>query len=186
MLQNTKELYGNKIAALDGEVGRVKDFYFDDQTGTVRYLVADTGSWLRGRLVLLAPPVFGKLDQYENTLHIKLTKKQIEDSPPVDSHHWQSALALTGHAIQTVDGAIGHVSGLMVDDRSWTIRDLVVEAGHWYAGKQILISTIKLERISNAESKVYVNLTRADIRQTVENGAARAGGDNRGMEKLIG
>jgi sporulation protein YlmC with PRC-barrel domain len=240
MLQNTKELYGNKLAALDGEVGRVKDFYFDDRTGAVRYLVADTGSWLTGRLVLLSPHAFGKLDQYENTLHIKLTKKQIENSPPVDSHrpvsrqyeieyyryygwpaywpedqtwgmgshlvivppppdpaarqsrpsvagrHLQSAQALTGYAIQTVDGAIGQVTGLKVDDRSWTIRDLVVETGHWYAGKQILISTVKVERISYDESKVYVNLTKADIQQTVENGVARAGGDSHGMEKLIG
>jgi hypothetical protein len=28
MLQNTKELYGKKLAALDGEIGHVKDFYF--------------------------------------------------------------------------------------------------------------------------------------------------------------
>jgi sporulation protein YlmC with PRC-barrel domain len=240
MLQNTKELYGNRIAALDGEVGRVKDFYFDDKTGTVRYLVADTGSWLTGRLVLLSPHAFGKLDQYENTLHIKLTKKQIENSPPVDSHrpvsreyeidyyryygwpaywpddqtwgmgshlvivppppkstghqaqpsyasrHLQSAQALTGYAIQTVDGAIGQVSGLMVDDRSWMIRDLVVEAGHWYAGKQILISKIKVERISYEEAKVYVNLTKADVQQIVANGACRTGDENQGMEKLIG
>ena len=46
-LQNTKELYGNKLAALDGDIGHVKDFYFDDKNWVVRYLVADTGSWLR-------------------------------------------------------------------------------------------------------------------------------------------
>jgi expansin (peptidoglycan-binding protein) len=74
----------------------------------------------------------------------------------------------------------------MVDDRSWLIRDLVVEAGHWYAGKQILISRIKVERISYEESKVYVNLTKADIQQTVATGAARPGGEDHGMEKLIG
>ncbi|MES1194358.1 MAG: PRC-barrel domain-containing protein, partial [Opitutus sp.] len=55
MLQNIKELYGSKLAASDGEIGHVKDFYFDDHTWVVRYVVADTGTWLSGRLVLLSP-----------------------------------------------------------------------------------------------------------------------------------
>ena len=36
MLQNIKELYGDKLTALDGEIGRVKDFYFDDKTWVIR------------------------------------------------------------------------------------------------------------------------------------------------------
>lgn len=55
MLHSMKQLYGYKLGALDGAVGHVKDFYFDDRTWTVRYAVADTGSWIRGRLVLLSP-----------------------------------------------------------------------------------------------------------------------------------
>ena len=53
MLQNIKNLYGDKLAALDGDIGHLKDFYFDDESWAIRYLVADTGSWLTGRLVLL-------------------------------------------------------------------------------------------------------------------------------------
>ena len=86
MLHNLKELYGNKLAALDGNIGHVRDFYFDDKTWVIRYVVADTGSWLAGRLVLLSPHAFGKLDPHEKTLHVKLHKKQIENSPSIDSH----------------------------------------------------------------------------------------------------
>ena len=86
MLQNIKELYGDKLTALDGEIGRVKDFYFDDKTWVIRYLVADTGSWLTGRQVLLSPHAFGKLDLQEKILHLKLHKQQIESSPPIESH----------------------------------------------------------------------------------------------------
>jgi len=49
-------LYGDKLAASDGEIGQVKDFYFDDQNWVMRYLVVDTGSWLSGRKVLISPP----------------------------------------------------------------------------------------------------------------------------------
>jgi hypothetical protein len=31
MLQDIKHLYGKKLGATDGDIGHVKDFYFDDQ-----------------------------------------------------------------------------------------------------------------------------------------------------------
>jgi hypothetical protein len=44
--QGCKDLRGYTIQAADGGIGKVDDFYFDDQTWTVRYLVAETGKWL--------------------------------------------------------------------------------------------------------------------------------------------
>ena len=49
MLRRAKDLNGYKLDARDGEIGKVKEFYFDDHSWTVRYLVADTGGWLSGR-----------------------------------------------------------------------------------------------------------------------------------------
>jgi hypothetical protein len=86
MLRSIKELYGNKLGASDGEIGHVKDFYFDDQNWTVRYLVADTGTWLPGRQVLLSPYSLGRLDQAEKVLRVNLIRKQIESSPLMESH----------------------------------------------------------------------------------------------------
>jgi len=86
MLQSIKKLYGVKLSASDGEIGHVKDFYFEDQNWAVRYLVADTGSWLPGRKVLLSPHAFGRLDPAGKLLPVNLTRKQIEDSPSIDTH----------------------------------------------------------------------------------------------------
>jgi hypothetical protein len=67
-----------------------------------------------------------------------------------------------------------------MDNRSWAIRDLAVEAGPWYAGKEILISSCEVTRISHEESKVFVKLTKADIQRTGEAELVRAGsGDAR-------
>jgi hypothetical protein len=240
-VQSTKDIYGHKLAALDGDIGHVKDFYFDDETWVIRYLVADTGSWLPGRLVLLSPYAFGALDQDAKTLHVKLQKLQIENSPSIDSHrpvsrqweveyygyygwpsywegdsmwglggypaalpptkeevevrrqyrhrddkHLRSAQAVTGYHIETAEGTIGKVTGFLVDDRSWEICDLVVEAGHWYSGKRILISPRKVKKISYEESKVYVDLSKADIQQTVENDHARTSAQDRGVGPCCG
>jgi uncharacterized protein YrrD len=81
-----EELYEIKLAASDGQIGHIKDFYFDDQRWAVRYLVVETGSWLTGRLVLISPHAFGQLDRDSKTLSVNLTRKQIENSPSIDSH----------------------------------------------------------------------------------------------------
>jgi hypothetical protein len=86
MLRSIKQLYGDKLGALDGEIGHVKDFYFDDQNWAVRYVVADTGSWLTSRLVLLSPYSLGRLAHEGKVLRVNLTRKQIEDSPSIESH----------------------------------------------------------------------------------------------------
>ena len=86
MLRSIKTLYGDKLGASDGEIGLVKDFYFDDQSWVVRYLVADTGSWLSDRQVLISPHAVGQLYQPGKLLFVKLTRKQVEDSPPIQTH----------------------------------------------------------------------------------------------------
>jgi hypothetical protein len=42
MLRNMKDLEDYTIGATDGVIGRVKDFYFDDDVWVIRYLVVET------------------------------------------------------------------------------------------------------------------------------------------------
>jgi len=83
MLNKAKTLNGYSLKSLDGEIGKVKEFYFDDQYWTIRYLVADTGNWLMGQQVLLSPHALDAVIKEEHDIKINLTKKQIESSPPL-------------------------------------------------------------------------------------------------------
>ena len=222
MLRSMKQLYGDSLRALDGEIGHIKDFYFDDQKWVVRYLVADTGSWLSGRLVLIAPHVFTNFDLDGVCRGVNLNRKQIENSPDFDSHkpvsrqyeedyyrhygwpsywqgdglwgmsgfpivdyaagdrmespiaesspsvkredaHLQSTRGLNGYHVQTHDGEIGHVTDFIVHDKSWAIVHLVIETGHWFSGKEIVISPKNIERVCYEESKVFVSVTKEAI-----------------------
>jgi hypothetical protein len=96
MLIKAKTLEGFKLDSLDGEIGKVKEFYFDDRHWTIRYLVADTGNWLTGRQVLISPYALGDVNREEQNIAVDLTKKQIEDSPSLDtdkpvSHQFEQA-----------------------------------------------------------------------------------------------
>ena len=225
MLRSIKQLYGKKLGASDGDIGHMKDFYFNDRQWAIRYVVVDTGSWLTGRLVLLSPHAFGNLDQDGDCLLVNLTRQQIEKSPAIESHkpvsrqyeeeyfryygwapywaggemwgvsgfpmgpphlmpskkaswgsrphnsdetHLRSTQALSGYHIQTGEGAIGHVTDFMMDNKSWAICQLVVETGHWYSGKEIVISPKHIDRISYEESKVFVKVTKEAILKAPE------------------
>jgi hypothetical protein len=86
MLRSIKQSYGNKLGASDGEIGHIKDFYFDDRNWAIRYLVADTGTWLPGRQVLISPHSLAGLDVSGKVVRVNLTRQQIENSPPIESH----------------------------------------------------------------------------------------------------
>ena len=85
MLSKAKTLKDYKLEGLDGEIGEVKEFYFDDRYWTIRYLVADTGGWLTGKQVLISPYALGFVIKEERHITVDLTKKQIEDSPALSS-----------------------------------------------------------------------------------------------------
>jgi hypothetical protein len=225
MLQSIKQLCGNKLGATDGDIGHVKDFYFDDQSWAVRYLVADTGSWLPGRQVLLSPHAFGSLHHDGKVLRVKLTRKRIEDSPAIESHtpvsrqheeeyhryygwpaywlgdamwgmsgvsvletpakalpgestaangpqpkradaHLRSTQAVSGYHLQATDGIIGHVCDFMMDDKSWSIGQLVVKIGHRFTGNEVLIPVSTVDRVSYDDSTVFVNLTKEAVEKS--------------------
>ena len=62
MLRNVNDLRGYAIRATDGVIGEVDDLYFDDEDWAIRYLVVDTGTWLRDRKVLISPIAIGHPD----------------------------------------------------------------------------------------------------------------------------
>ena len=86
MLNTAKLLKGYTLQSRDGEIGSVKEFYFDDRHWTVRYLVVETGGWLTGRRVLISPYALAGMSKFDQSITVDLTRKQIEDSPSIESH----------------------------------------------------------------------------------------------------
>ena len=85
MLWNGSAINGYAISASDGKIGTISDFFFDDTSWLVRWLVVDTGNWLSGRKVLLPSAAMAHLDTKQKECSIKLTMQQIEKSPDIDT-----------------------------------------------------------------------------------------------------
>jgi hypothetical protein len=85
MLYKAKDLKGHRLHSLDGEIGKVEEFYFDDKHWTIRYLVAETGNWLTGREVLISPHALGAINTEKREIAVSLTRKQNEGSPSLET-----------------------------------------------------------------------------------------------------
>lgn len=84
MLHKTSRLKGFHLHATDGEIGHVDDFLVDP-SWKVAYLVVDTSNWVGGRSVLVSPTSIVTIDVETQEIRVRLTRKEIEQSPSVDS-----------------------------------------------------------------------------------------------------
>ncbi|MBP2667622.1 MAG: PRC-barrel domain protein [Firmicutes bacterium] len=80
-LHRADKLSDYSLRGIDGNIGTVKEFYFDDSHWTIRYIIANTGNWLSGRQVLISPHSLGAVNNEEEFIAVNLTQKQMEDSP---------------------------------------------------------------------------------------------------------
>jgi hypothetical protein len=147
----------------------VSDLYFDDRSWAVRYLVVDAGPSLPGRRLLVPPISVRRSDP--TTLHLGVSKRQVESASAGPGQpcgvlpqslaragnggdlHLQTATSVMGYTIRAEDGEIGHVKDVLVDDKAWAIRYLVVDTEEWWAGKTVLVSPGWLSRVTWDESK---------------------------------
>ncbi len=86
MKRNIKSLIDYSMGATDGEIGNVEEFYFDDETWTIRYMIVKTGGWLSGRKVLIPTEALQKPDWDKKEFPINLTQEQIKNSPDIDTN----------------------------------------------------------------------------------------------------
>ena len=85
MLIGARRIRGWAIRATNGDIGRANDLYFDDERWVVRYLVVDTGGWLRGRKVLVSPYAVKGVDSGARAIAVTLTREQVAASPDIDT-----------------------------------------------------------------------------------------------------
>lgn len=234
MLRTLKDLEDYEIGATDGNIGKVRDFYFDDHDWVVRYLVVDAGTWLISRKVLISPRAIQNPNWGEHRLPVSLTKEQVKNSPGIDTdkpvsrqyeieysgyygypYYWggyglwgdnmypygilseypdsdsmrvqreaadedfaaaqparhrnddpnlRSCKEVIGYHIHASDGEIGHVESLLIDERTWSIRYMVVNTSNWWVGRKVLVAPPWIDNVRWADRSVSVNMTREQIK----------------------
>jgi len=85
MLRSASKILGHRLSAADGEIGRAVDFLIDDRSWRIRYLVVESGPWLRGRRLLLSPLALRKGEWTSRRLVIEGTRALIETAPVLEA-----------------------------------------------------------------------------------------------------
>lgn len=99
---------------------------------------------------------------------IENMRRRVRSEQATDECHLRSSLEVIGYHIQAIGGDVGHVEDFIVDDRTWTIQNLLINTRKWLRGKNVLISTQKIERVDWSEAKVYVTLSSRAIKEVAE------------------
>ncbi|HEY8993870.1 MAG TPA: PRC-barrel domain-containing protein [Lacunisphaera sp.] len=85
MFRTAKQLKACSLLATDGEIGRVKDLWFDTLLWNLRYFVVDPGKWTKHRQVLISPESTLAPDWHQEVLRVDLTREQIRTSPGLET-----------------------------------------------------------------------------------------------------
>lgn len=77
--------------------------------------------------------------------------------------HLRSTRDVIGYHVHAADDEIGHAADFLVDEKSWTIRYVVINTRNWWQGKTLLLPTAWITSVSRGAAMMHVGLRRDEI-----------------------
>ncbi len=122
MLRSMDQLIGYNLLSEDEQIGKCKDILFDERFWTVRHILADTGGWLFGKQVLIAPWMIESENWGLKSIFLNISREQLEKCPgpeedqPVSREHERELYTYFGYpyywAGTQLWGAAGHPAAM--------------------------------------------------------------------------
>jgi hypothetical protein len=107
-------------------------------------------------------------------VQIYVYRRGVFTGPPVD---------LTGFDVEATDGSIGRIDEATYDDGSGC---LVVDTGFWIFGKKRMLPAGVVSGVDAGEKKVFVSLTKDEVKQAPDYDAVRHRDDEAGYHQDVG
>jgi uncharacterized protein YrrD len=193
---STNELLDFLVVAKDGNVGYLDDFYLDDKSWIIPYILVESGDWLHRKDVIIANQVIDRVDLSSRRIFLKMTQEQVESSPHIHrgkvisreqeveyynhfkgEYYWNKQNGITslhttkglmGMGIHTPDSTFGKISDLQFTPVKWTVEHLVVHTHRVLNGKVVLISTKEVAGVDWVNNRVNVRLLEEQIAKAPE------------------
>ncbi len=163
MLRNFNKIKNCVVQGTDGIIGTVSDVYFNDQTWQIRYLLADTASWLDGRYVLVSSESLLAPKWETGSFPAVVSQAQIKDGPsfeidqPIDwkkereicaYYRWATYYPMDEKELSVFPGILTSANGLIdfslkaTDGEIGKIINFVVEDISWTV-RYLIVDTSK-------------------------------------------
>lgn len=129
-----------------------------------------TGFWGGGLYPYALYPGFGhyphsKEEAGNATLDHEMMQREVHKN---DDRHLRSYKTIVGYHIHAIDGDIGHISGLLVEEDTWAVRYLIIDTSNWFGGHKVLVSPEWIEELQWLDRSVSVDLKRQKIKDAPE------------------
>jgi PRC-barrel domain protein len=171
MLHLAQKVAGAPVVGIDGDIGTLEDFYFDESGWDVRYLVVDAG---KGKRVYVSPEAV-QGDWGRTGVRLNLSRSAVWNSPGVDdppsepaAGQLDSVKQTSGFHIHARNGEIGHVDDFLIGQDSWRIRYLLVDTSNWIGGRSVIVSSETVERVDKPDHRLYLAADRDAIANAPE------------------
>ncbi len=100
-----------------------------------------------------------------------LARKELEEKSGEQKgpNYLRSAKEVEGYKIHATDGRIGHVEDFLAEEKTWTIRYIMVDTRNWLpGGKKVLLSPQWASGIRWEQKELMVNLTKEAVKNSPE------------------
>src|SRR5437016_14487860 len=91
MGESTEDIRGTSLYGREDEkLGKIDDVIFDHSTGLIRYVVVDTGGWLKTKKFIVPADSLRASANHKDDFEVDLNKQQIESFPPYNESDLES------------------------------------------------------------------------------------------------
>jgi hypothetical protein len=144
------QLTGVPLCGIDGEAGTVRTFLLDPATWAATAVVVQTGVWPGRRIVAVDVAHLGRFDWAwsAGALRVDLTRDEVDGAPAFEegrAARWVRADDVAACSVAAVDGDVGRVKDLLIDDVAWAVRFVQVEM----RGRVVLAPATWIERLDS-------------------------------------
>ncbi len=77
----------------------------------------------------------------------------------------RSVKDLQSYTVHAEDGEVGSVYSFLINDRTWVVMYIAVEAGNWIEDHKVLISPVVVKEVDWRERSLLTGLTRKEIKE---------------------
>lgn len=89
--ETAEDIRGSKLYGLNDEkLGKIDDVIFNHSTGSIRYVVVDTGEWLSTKKFVVPADRLRASAEHKDDFAVDLTKQQVEAFPPYNESDLES------------------------------------------------------------------------------------------------
>jgi hypothetical protein len=84
-MQGLKHMFGYRVQAKDGQIGKVEDFFIEEASWSVRYMVIRTGGLLSGERALMPISCIASTDVDRRTIDVSFSRTQLTEVASPDT-----------------------------------------------------------------------------------------------------